>query len=823
MTAELPSEVDVVVIGGGVVGASVAYHLAEFDAGDVLLLERKKLTSGTTWHSAGQVRQLRSSQNLTNLIRYSTELYSRLGEETGQDTGWIQSGSIVLAATPERLTYIRRQAGIAWVHGVEMHEIGPDEISKHWPLLNVSDVLAGIHCPGDGRVNPSDVTAALVKGGRAKGLRIAENCPVTGFELRDGAVTAVDTAQGRIGCRAVALCAGLWSREVAALAGLHVPVFPCEHFYLLTKPIEGVTTGLPTLGNHDSYLYVRDEGSGLLVGCFEPGAKPVDPRDLPKDFEFDLLDEDWDHFEPMMHNALHRVPILETAEVRMLLNGPESFTPDGQPIVGESAEVRGFYMACGMNSAGVASAGGVGKALAEWIIAGQPNGDFLEVEPDRFHPVQCRLPELADRAAESLTHHYEISFPGQQLETARDLRKTPLYDSLAAAGAVFGQRYGAERALYFDPKGEADGPLTFGRPPWHDVVARECAAARSGVGLVDDSLFGKIRVEGRDAEAFLDSLMIGDMRRAPGRVTYTAMLNARGGIESDLTVLRESETIFLLYTNASSVRRDLAYLKRHLTTDKDVALTDVTEDFAVIGVMGPAAPALLQALSNDDFAPDSFPYFSCRPARIADHTVKAARLSYAGELGWELTIAADHASALYDTLAEAGVAHGAEAVGAFAMNALRLEKGYLSFGHDMGPDDTPLEAGLGAFVKGDPSRDFIGREALERQKAEGLGRRLVTLIFEDGDVFPYADEPIIWRDEIVGQVTSAAFGHSIGRSVGLGYVQLAQGETESALDGRDVLVDLGGRQTKARLQLQAAFDPKGRRVLGDYSDTADAA
>ncbi len=814
--SEWIQDADIVIVGGGVIGSSVAYHLAQRDAGKVVLLERKKLTSGTTWHSAGQVRQLRSTRNFTDIIRYSTDLYSRLEAETGQSTGWTQSGSLSIATNPDRLTHIRRQAALARAHGINVEEVGPDEIAKLWPHMNVSDVTAGIYCPTDGRVNPSDVSAALIKGGKAKGLQVFEDCAVTGFEIENGSVKGVETAQGTIKCGAVVLASGLWSREIAAMAGLNVPVYATEHFYLLTKPVDGIDKPLPTLGDHDSHLYIRDEVGGLLVGCFEPGGKPIDPSDLPKDFEFDLLDEDWDHFEPMMMNALHRIPVLETAEARMLLNGPESFTPDGQPIVGSSAELPNFYLACGLNSAGVASAGGVGKVLADWIVQGEAGMDLLEIDARRFHVVENELPGLAARAAETMALHYTVAYPGLEHETARGLQVTPLHDRLKARGAHFGQRFGTERALYFDASNAEKGPLSFAEPPWHDLVAAECKAARQAVALFDDSLFGKIRVEGRDAEALLDHLCMGDMQRAPGRLTYTCFLNSRGGIESDLTVLRESNTEFLLYTNATCRTRDAYRIRHAIGVGQDVTVTDVTDDIAVIAVMGPNAADLLSTVSKDDFSLDKFPYFSHRQVVVAGDTVRAARLSYAGELGWELSIAADRAGALYDALMEAGEPMGIRAGGAYAMNTLRTEKGYLSFGHEIGPDVTPLEAGLEALVKFKTERPFIGRDALLEKRENKPRRALFSLVLDDKDIFPFADEPIIFDNSIVGQVTSGTFGHTIGRPVALGMIDLGEDGDPWEYEGNAVQIYVGGRRATAQVSLSCAFDPDGQRLHGNY-------
>ena len=820
MSARLPDRADVVVIGGGVVGSSVAYHLGLLGAGDVVLLERKKLTCGTTWHSAAQVRQLRSSRSMTEIIRYSVQLYSSLEAETGQATGWTRSGSLSIADNPDRLEHIRRQAGVARCYDIDVHEVGPDEIKTLWPLLDTSDILGGIYCPADGRANPSDLCAALIKGAKSRGVRVVEDCPVTGFDIADGRVRGVRTPTGTIACEAVALCAGLWSRDVAALAGLEVPVHACEHFYLLTKPIDGIEGHLPTLGDHDNHLYIRDEVGGLLVGCFEPEGKPIGTDALPKDFEFDLLDEDWDHFEPMMMNAMARIPALEQAEARMLLNGPESFTPDGHPIVGEAAELDGFYLACGLNSAGVACGGGVGKALAEWIIEGAPTMDLLEVDACRFHASENALPGLGDRVGEVLGLHYAIAYPGLEHATARDLRTTPLYDRLAAAGARFGQRFGAERALYLGPEGEADGALTFGRPPWFDAVAAECAAARNAVALFDESLFGKVLLEGADVEAVLQRVCSNDMSRPAGRVVYTAMLNDRGGIESDLTALRLNETSYLLYTNATALHRDMAWIRRHVARGEDVAFTNMTDDLAVLGVVGPRSRDLLAGLCDADLSDAAFPYFSHRKIDVAGRTVRAARLSYAGELGWELSIEASEAPALCDALMEAGEGADIRFAGAYAMNALRIEKQYLSLGHDMGPDTTPPEAGLDFIVKSEGAADYVGRAAIARQREAGLAQRLVTLLLDETDVFPFADEPILRDGQIVGQVTSAAFGHTLGRPVALGYVGLEAGETAEALEGQVFAIEVGGRRCQARATLGAAFDAGGLRLRGRYEPEA---
>ena len=557
----LPSQASVVVIGGGVMGCATLYHLAKMGVGDAVLLERNKLTSGTTWHSAAQVRALRHSRNLTRMIQYSIDLYGQLEEETGQSVGWIRKGSLSIATNPDRLTHIKRQEALAQAFGLEARSVSPGEAKEIWPWMNGEDVIGAVFSPGDGRVSPSDLCAALVKGARRRGAKIFEDTGVTGILTRHGKIAGVETDRGEIACEAVALCSGLWSRETAALAGAEAPLLPCEHFYLLTKPIAGITGNLPTLSDHDGHLYIRDDSGGLLVGCFEPGAKPLDPAALGPDFQFQLLPEDWDHFEPMMLNALYRLPCLETAEVKMLLNGPESFTPDGTFMLGEAAETPGLFFGCGLNSVGIASGGGAGMNLAHAIVHGHTAYDLSEADAKRFAPAFNDLRALMARAPEVLGKHYEIAFPGRQWETARHLRALPLEAAWRAEGAHFGQVYGFERPLYFNKT--AEPRLTFGRPDWFDQVGEEVARAHEGAAVFDQSSFGKIEVEGPDAEPFLQRLCANDLAKPPGRVIYTALLNERGGFESDLTVQRLAAEHYRLYVGTAAIKRDLAWLRRH--------------------------------------------------------------------------------------------------------------------------------------------------------------------------------------------------------------------------------------------------------------------
>jgi len=809
-----PSHASVVVIGGGVMGCSTLYHLSQLGVGDAVLVERHQLTAGTTWHSAAQVRALRSSRNLTRLIQHSIDLYARLEAETGQSTGWVQTGSLSIAANPDRLIHIRRQEALAHAFGVDARFVTADEAGEIWPLMHTADVHGAVFSPGDGRVSPADVCAALAKGARAGGARLFEDCGVTGIETKRGRITAVETARGRIACDAVAVCAGLWSRAVANYAGACAPLWPCEHFYLLTQPLDGIDGHLPTLSDHDGHLYIRDQSGGLLVGCFEPHARGIDPARLGDDFAFQLLPEDWAHFEPMLENAMHRVPALRAAEAKTLLNGPESFTPDGAFMLGEAASTRGLFLGCGMNSVGVASAGGAGYHLAHSIIHGRPAFDLSEVDAKRFAPVFNDAAHLAARAPEVLGRHYDIAYPGRQWRSARDLRKLPLHDAWQRAGAYFGQVGDLERPLYF-----GDGTttatvapaLTFGRPPWFEQVKREVMRAHESAAVFDQSALGKIEVEGAGAAAFLQRVCMSDMRKAtPRRALYTALLNADGGIETDLTVQCLGHEHYRLFVGGGGVARDLAWLKRHRDDGGfDARITCRTGDLAVLALMGPHASRIAGEVSDDGGAVlNALGYFGVAESRIAGRPVRAARLSYIGEAGWEVTCATADAAAIYAALHTAG----ARPAGLFAQTSMRVEKGFAAMGHELDSDTTPLDAGLEWAVDwaGDGG-DFIGREALVQRRdgdrdGDAKPTRLVTLILDDRGAVPLGHEPVRAADAIIGETTSAAYGHRIDRPLALARLRAA------AADGASVTVDIGRQLFTATVSAAAAFDPQGRRM-----------
>ncbi|MEL6278244.1 MAG: FAD-dependent oxidoreductase [Pseudomonadota bacterium] len=795
--ADFSSHASVVVIGGGVMGCSTLYHLAKDGVSDAILLERNKLTSGTTWHSAAQVRALRSTRNLTELIRYSVSLYSQLEAETGQQTGWINKGSLSIAASADRMTHIQRQEALAALFGVRTQTISAGEAKERWPLMNADDVVGAVWSPDDGRVSPSDLCAALIKGARARGARVFEDTSVAGIQTQDGRVVGVETANGFIRCDAVALCTGLWSRNAAAMGGAKVPVWPCEHFYLLTKPVDGITGNLPTLSDHDGHLYIRDDSGGLLVGCFEPMGKPIDPDRLGEDFAFQLLPEDWDHFEPMMHNALHRLPPLQTAEVKMLLNGPESFTPDSSFLLGETAETRGLFLGCGMNSVGVATGGGAGMALSHCIQHGHPPADLHEADPKRYPDCLNSVEALTARAPEVLGKHYEIAYPGRNWSSARNLRLTPLHEKWVDAKAHFTQVFGWERPVYFGK--EREPILSFGKPDWFDNVAAEVAHAHERAAIFDQSTFGKIEVEGPDAESFLDRVCANDMTREPGRATYTAMLNPAGGIESDLTAVRIADEHYRLFVGSTAIRRDIAWLKRHLGDDR-VTLRDSTEEFAIIGLMGPSAADIARRVGASELT--DLGYFRVGEAEIAGAHVRAARLSYVGEAGWEITCRAANAPKIYDAL----YAQGARPAGAYAQTSMRIEKRFLSYGHDLDTDISPLEAGLGFAIAW--QSDFVGREAIERQRDEGRANRVVSLILEDPDANPLGNELVRFNGAIAGKTTSAAFGYRLGRPVALADLSLSDARVAQS----EVEISIAGRSYAARVSTAAAFDAKGVRM-----------
>jgi 4-methylaminobutanoate oxidase (formaldehyde-forming) len=814
VTSPLPSHARVVIIGGGVVGCSVAYHLAKAGCTDVALLERKQLTCGTTWHAAGLIGQLRATLNMTRLAQYTANLYATLEAETGQATGFRQNGSLSIATDKERLEEIKRGASMARCFGLEVEVVGPKEAGELWPLLNIKDVIGAAFLPKDGQINPIDVTQALAKGARTRGARIFEHTKVTAIRTKNGRVTGVGTERGDIHCEVVVNCAGLWGREVGRLAGVNVPLQACEHFYVVTEPIPGLSPKTPVLRDRGACAYYKEDAGKILLGAFEPVAKPWGLDGIPEDFAFETLPEDFDHFEPILTMALERVPALKDVGIQLFFNGPESFTPDDRYLLGEAPELKGFFVAAGFNSVGVQSAGGAGMVLADWILNGHPPMDLWDVDIRRMMPFQVNRRYLKDRVTESLGLLYAVHWPFRQFASARPARTSPLHDRLKARGACFGEAAGWERANWFAPEGiEPRYEYSYGRQNWFPYSAAEHKAVRENVGLFDQTSFSKFLFQGRDVEKVLNRVCASDIAVEPGRIVYTQWLNERAGIEADVTVTRLDETTFFIVTSSASQVRDAAWLKRHVPDGAQAVLTDVTSAYAVLGVMGPKSRALLQTLTTADLSNAAFPFGRAREIEIGYALVRAARITYVGELGWELYIPSEFTAGVYDAIVAAGEAFGLVHAGYHAMNSLRIEKAYRHWGHDIGEEDTPLEAGLGFAVAWDKA-DFIGRDALLRQRERGVTRRLVQFALRDPEPLLYHNEPI-WRSgRIVGYLTSGMFGHTLGRAIGLGYVSDPDGGlvTPDFVMAGTYELEVACERFPATATLKPLYDPKNERI-----------
>jgi 4-methylaminobutanoate oxidase (formaldehyde-forming) len=811
----LPSSARVVIIGGGISGCSVAYHLAKLGWTNIVLLERKKLTSGTTWHAAGLVGQLRASQNMTRLAKYSADLYRTLEAETGLATGLRQCGSITVALTAERQEELRRQAAMARVFGVEVNELSPLDILSLYPHLNMKDVVSGVHLPGDGQADPGNIALALAKGARMLGAQIVEGVIVNEVTQADGRVTGVTWQQGEetgtIATEHVVNCGGMWGRDLAARNGVTLPLHACEHFYIVTESIPGLAQ-LPVLRVPDECAYYKEDAGKILLGAFEPKAKPWGMNGIPADFCFDQLPEDFDHFEPILEAAVNRMPILAEAGIHTFFNGPESFTPDDRYYLGEAPELTGYWVAAGYNSIGIVSSGGAGMALAQWMNDGEPPFDLWEVDIRRAQPFQKNRRYLQERVTETLGLLYADHFPYRQMATSRGIRRSPLHEHLKARGAVFGEVAGWERANWFADEGQtAEYEYTWGRPNWFKNSRSEHMALRETVGLLDMTSFGKIRVEGRDALAFLQRMCANQMDVAIGRIVYTQMLNERGGIECDLTVTRLYENTFFLVVPGATLQRDLAWLRRHLG-DEFVVITDVTAAESVLPLMGPNARNLLSAISPADLSNDFHPFGTAHEIEVGMTLARAHRVTYVGELGWELYIPTDQAAHVFEALVAAGSDHGLKLCGLHAMDSCRIEKGYRHFGHDITDEDHVLEAGLGFAVKTDKGA-FIGREAVLRKRDAGLARRMLQFRLTDPEPLLFHNEPILRDGVIVGYLTSGNYGHALGGAVGLGYVPCRYaGETVKEMLTSTYQIDVAGRMVGAEAFTGPLYDPKSQRV-----------
>ncbi len=767
----MPRHARVVVVGGGIVGCSVAYHLALMGWTDVVLLEQGQLTSGTTWHAAGLVGQMRANRSMTRMSTYGIELYARLEQETGLATGWRPCGSVTVARTPERMQLLRRQMALASSFGVEVHDISPLEVAQRVPLLRTDDLCGAVWLPGDGKANPADLTMSLAKGARQRGVKIFEGVEVTGVLQAQGQVRGVQTQSGVVGCDMVVNCAGQWARQLGLLAGVNVPLYSAEHFYLVTGKIDGIHPMWPVVRDPDGFIYYKEEVGGLVMGGFEPVAKPwrVDP--IPASFQFQLLGEDWDQFEVLMRSALHRTPCLETADIKMLLNGPESFTPDGNFIMGEAPELRHYFVCAGFNSAGIANAGGAGRLMAEWMVQGAPSVDVWDVDIRRFAPFTSNRRALAERTVETLGLHYAMRWPRQELQTVRPLRTSPLYDALAAKGAVFGSKNGWERVNYFKPVDALAAHDTLGTPDWLPWVQAEQAATREAVALYDQTSFGKLLVQGRDAPALLQHLCMRHVDTPVGQMVYTPMLNDQGGHESDLTVLRLATDMFLLITGSAQVTRDMDWIRRHIAPHSGVNVTDVTTMYSVLSLMGPMAPELMARVSPDDVSRRALPLRSTREIDLGHARVRVARMSYVGGLGFELYVPIEMTRHVYQTLHTAGSALGLRDAGYYALDALRTERARRAWGPELGPGETPMEARMVSTLPADKTPPFKGQQALRDQWGSTLQKKLVRVLATQPDPYLWGGEPLVIDGQTVGEITSVGWGHEAGACVGMAYLR----------------------------------------------------
>ncbi len=807
----LPDKARAVIIGGGISGCSVAYHLAKAGWTDIVLLERRKLTSGTTWHAAGLIGQLRASANMTRLARYSAGLYVGLEAETGISTGMRQVGSISVALTKDRHEELLRQATMARIFGVDVNEISPAEVKAMYPHLEVGDVVGAVHLPLDGQCDPANIAMALAKGARMHGATIAEGVKVTRVVEAGGRVTGVDyegpEGPGHIDADVVVNCGGMWGRDLAAQNGVTVPLHACEHFYLVTEPVPGLGH-LPVLRVPDECAYYKSDAGKMMVGAFEPKAKPWGMNGIREDFEFDTLPEDWDHFQPILEAAMNRMPLFQTAGIHTFFNGPESFTPDDRYYLGEAPALRGYWVAAGYNSIGIASSGGAGMALAEWITTGEPPFDLWEVDIRRAQPFQKNRRYLKERVSETLGLLYADHYPYRQVVTSRGVRRSPLHEHLKARGAVFGEVAGWERANWFAEAGQA-AEYRYGwhRQNWFANQQAEHMAVRTSVGIFDMTSFGKIRVEGRDAAAFLNRVCAAEVDVAAGRIVYTPLLNDKGGIESDLTVTRLSETAYLLVVPGATLQRDLARLRR-LVGDDFAVITDVTAAESVLCVMGPLAREVMQRVSPNDFSNAAHPFGQAREIEVGMGLARAHRVSYVGELGWELYVSSDQTAHVFETLVEA--APEMKLCGIHTLDSCRIEKAYRHWGHDITDEDHVLEAGLG-FAVSRKKAGFIGRDAVLRKEQQGLTRRMVQFLARDPDAMIFHNEAIVRDGRIVGPVTSGNYGHALGGAVGMGYVPCA-GESEAEVLASTYQIEIAGRRFTAEASLVPMYDPKSLRM-----------
>ena len=809
----LPSHAEIVVIGGGIIGCSTAYHLARDHKADVVLLEQGTLTSGSTWHAAGLVGQLRSSASITRVLKYSVDLYKGLEAETGLATGWKMSGCLRLATNQDRWTEFRRLATTAKSFGMDMHLLTPQEVKAMWPLMEVSDLVGASWLPTDGQASPSDITQSLAKGARMHGAKIVENVRVAGFDMEEGRIRRVRTTLGDISCEKVVNCAGQWARQVGAMAGINVPLQPVKHQYIITEKVPGLSTDAPTIRDPDRRTYFKEEVGGLVMGGYEPNPQPWTTGDVPDEWAFRLFDDDFDHFEQHMEQAIARVPALYTVGVKQMINGPESFTPDGNFILGVAPECSNMFVGAGFNAFGIASGGGAGWVLAQWVVDGEAPLDLWVVDIRRFAGMHRDRQWVLDRTLEAYGKHYTIGFPHEEYESGRPRVVSPLYERLKAHGAVFGSKLGWERPNWFAPMGvEPKDIYSMGRQNWFSAVGDEHRHVREAVGIFDQSSFAKYEMTGPDALKALDWICANDVGKPAGWLTYTQLLNSRGGIEADLTVARLAEETFYIVTGTGFRTHDLGWIEDHIPEGLDVTLRDVTEDFGTLSLMGPKTRDVLAAVTDADVSNAAFPFGHAREITIAGHPIRALRVTYVGELGWELHVPIAAIGTVFDTLMAAGAPFDIRPVGYRALESLRLEKGYRAWGSDITPNDTPFDAGLGWAVKLRKNTDFLGRRALEAAQGEPRKKAFAGFTVDNPDIVLVGRETILRNGEPVGYLTSGGYGYTLGKNVGYGYVRRADGIDDAFLgDGAYELV-VAMERTPAKIHLEPLYDAAASRV-----------
>jgi sarcosine dehydrogenase len=809
----IPEQVRVVIVGGGIVGCSTAYHLAKLGWKDIVLLERHKLTSGSTFHAAGLVGQLRSQAGITQLLGHSIDLYDRLEAETGLATGWKKNGGLRLACNEQRMIELKRQATTAHSFGLEMDILTPTEAQALWPMMDISDLVGAAFLPTDGQANPSDITMSLAKGARQSGVQIIEECEVHGVVLENGRVTGISHNQGQTRCEVLVNCCGQWAREFGQLAGVNIPLVSMQHQYLVTEKIDGITTDLPTLRDPDRLTYYKEDVGGLVMGGYEPNPINWAENGFPKNFNFTLLNANWDHFEQLMELAMPRVPALEIAGVRELINGPESFTPDGNFILGEAPELNGYFVAAGFNAFGIAAGGGAGKALAEWIIGGEPPYDLWAADIRRFGPPHQDINWVRTRTEEMYGKHYTMTWPLEEHDSARPVRRSPLYTILKDQGACFGEKLGWERPNWFAPKGiKAVDDYSFERQNWFEHAGNEHLATRSSVALFDQTSFAKFLVTGKDSVEALNWICANNINRPVGSLIYTQMLNKRGGIECDLTVARIDENQFYIVTGTGYATHDFQWIRSNIPDGLNAELIDVTSSKTVLSLMGPESRKVLQEVTQDDVSDSAFPFATTKNLCISGTTVRALRVTYVGELGWELHIPVESAMNVYEALKTAGEEYEIVDAGYRAIESLRLEKGYRAWSSDLTPDTTPLEAGLARAVKLKTDIDFYGRAALEQQKSDGLKKMFAGFTVDDPEIMLFGRETIYRNDRRVGWLTSGGYGYTVKKNIGFGYVRDVQGVNREYLKNGIYTLEVAAQRIPCNIHLSPLYDPQMKKI-----------